>query len=159
ALAPTYTASTVSASSRALVRISRVALVGLSPSDSAKTQILETATALSYCSIRISDDLQLLEELDDALIRLAVVLDLLAGLALVRGADVHDLLPRTGPADLPRVEPEVGHGHLVDGLVLRRHDPLERRVAGFDHTGGHAHDRGQRCLDLVVAGLGLALDG
>ena len=55
-------------------------------------------------------------------------------------------------------EAEVGGGDLVDRLVLRRHDPLERRVAGLDHTGGHAHDRGQRRLDDVVAGLGLALD-
>ena len=95
---------------------------------------------------------------DDALERLAVVLDLLAGLALGRGADGHDLLAGTRPADLVGTEAEVGDGHLVDRLVLRRHDPLERGVAGLDHTGGHAHDRGQRRLDLVVAGLGLALD-
>ena len=91
--------------------------------------------------------------------RLAVVLDLLAGFALGRGADRHDLLAGTGPADLVGAEAEVGDGHLVDRLVLRRHDPLERRVAGLDHTGGHAHDRGQRRLDHVVARLGLALDG
>ena len=40
--------------------------------------------------------------------RLAVVLDLLAGLALGRGADVHDLLAGTGPADLVGAEAEVG---------------------------------------------------
>ena len=90
---------------------------------------------------------------------LAVVLDLLAGFALGRGADRRDLLAGAGPADLVGREAEVGDGHLVDRLVLRRHDPLERRVAGLDHTGGHAHDRGQRGLDLVEAGLGLALDG
>ena len=43
------------------------------------------------------------------------------------------------------------------GLRLGGHDPLERGVAGLDHTGGHGDDGGQRALDLVVAGLGLAL--
>ena len=47
--------------------------------------------------------------------------------------------------------------HLVDRLVLRRHDPLERGIARLDDAGGHAHDRGQRALDLVVARFGLAL--
>ena len=64
-----------------------------------------------------------------------------------------------GPTDLTGVEAEVGDRHLVDGLVLRRHDPLERGVAGLDHTRGHADHRGQRGLDLVEALLGLALDG
>src|SRR3954466_10237286 len=85
----------------------------------------------------VSDDLELLEVLHDALVRLAVVLDLLAGLALGRRTDVHDLLAGAGPADLTGVETEVGRGHLVDRLVLRRHDPLERGVPGLDHTGGH----------------------
>ena len=52
---------------------------------------------------------------------------------------------------------EIGCGYLVDRLVLGRHDPLERRVARLDDTGGDTHDRGQRSLDLVVAGFGLAL--
>src|SRR5437773_865302 len=108
----------------------------------------------SHCSAptssadRVSDDFELLEELHDALERLAVVLDLLAGLALGRGADRHDLLTGARPADLVGAQAEVARGHLVDRLVLRRHDPLERGVAGLDHTGGHAHHRGQRRLDL-----------
>ena len=75
-------------------------MVGLSPSASANTQILETVIARLRSPDPVSDDLELLEELHDALERLAVVLDLLAGLALGRGADRHDLLAGAGPADL-----------------------------------------------------------
>ena len=56
------------------------------------------------------------------------------------------------------VEAQVGHGQVVDRLGLGRHDPLERRVAGLDHAGGHRDHGRQRALHLVVAGLGLALD-
>ena len=48
--------------------------------------------------------------------------------------------------------------HGVDGLGLRRHDPLERRVARLDDAGGDGHDGGQRAGHLVEARLGLALD-
>src|SRR5207248_10468568 len=71
--------------------------------------------------------------------------------------DRDDLLTGTGPSDDRRIDAEVGDLHLVDWLRLRRHDPLEARVPGLDHTGGHRHDARQRTLDLVVAGFGLAL--
>ena len=90
--------------------------------------------------------------------RLAVVFDDLAGLAGGGVLDGDDLLAGAGPADLAGVDAEVGDLQLVDRLRLGRHDPLEGRVAGLDDTGGHRHDGRQRALDLVVAGLGLALD-
>src|SRR5215475_11851256 len=62
ALGPTYTASTASPISRAFVSSSSVAEVGLSPSASANTQIFTTSLLGS------SDDLELLEERDDALV-------------------------------------------------------------------------------------------
>ncbi len=54
--------------------------------------------------------------------------------------------------------PRSDDGEHVDGLGLGRHDPLEGGVPGLDDAGGHADHGGQRALDLVVAGLGLALD-
>src|SRR5262245_29897362 len=126
------------------------------PSDSSSRSFSSRA---SRPGRQASEDLELVEQVDDALERLAVVLDLLTGLALRRGRDRGDLLTGARPADRTRVEPEVARGDGVDGLVLRRHDPLERRVARLDDPGGHAHDRGQRRLDDVVTVLGLALDG
>ena len=61
------------------------------------------------------------------------------------------------PAQPSRRDAEVGGGDGVDGLRLGGHDALEARVAGLDDAGGDAHDGGQRAVDLVVAGLGLAL--
>src|SRR5438477_11862528 len=75
-----------------------------------------------------SNDLQLLEELDDALVGVALVLDDLARLALLGGGDLDDLLPGADPPDLVGSQPEVADRELVDRLVLGRHDPLERRV-------------------------------
>ena len=37
---------------------------------------------------------------------------------------------------------EIADPELVDRLALRRHDPLERGVAGLDHAGGHRPGRG-----------------
>src|SRR4051812_49453517 len=94
--------------------------VGL-PSDvaSATTQTLSNA---------ISDHLQLVEERNDLLVGIALVDDLLAGLALFGGGDVGDLLGDGEVADAL----EVAHLELLDGLALGRHDPLEGRVAGLD---------------------------
>src|SRR5581483_9971966 len=108
-------------------------------STSAKTQTL--LSAMVCLSPLASDDLELLEEGDDALVGVALVLDLLAGLALLGLADLGDLLAGPAPADLPGVEPEVGDLDLVDRLVLGRHDPLEGRVARLDDAGRHAHHR------------------
>ena len=95
---------------------------------------------------------------DDLVEGLAVVLDDLAGLAGGRVLDGDDLLAGAGRADLGGVEAEVGDRQLVDRLGLGRHDPLEGGVAGLDHAGGDGHDGRHRAGDLVVAGLGLALD-
>src|SRR3954447_17272303 len=98
---------------------------GLSPPISAWIQILS-----------ISDDLQLLEERNDLLVAGAVVFDDLAGLTLLGRRDGDDLLARAGEADGAGVDAEVGDLDLVDRLGLRRHDPLERRVAGLDDASG-----------------------
>src|SRR3954452_17033619 len=138
ALAPTSTHSTTSATSRALVSSSSVLVAGLSPSASANTHTFASPIARSsVIRVRpaVSDDLERFEERDDALVRLAVVLDLLPRLARRGRRDLGDLLAGAGPADAVGGEAQVGRGHLVDLLVLRRHDPLERGVAGLDHTG------------------------
>ena len=91
--------------------------------------------------------------------RFAVVLDDLAGLALLGGGTTSTISwPAPAQPTCAGVDAEVGDGQLVDGLGLGGHDPLEGGVAGLDHTGGHRDHGGQRALDLVVALLGLALD-
>src|SRR5262249_46071273 len=151
-----WNAATVPAPSwRALVRSSRVPAVGAPSADCAKTQMVSMAMFSSVPLRWCSDDLEALEEGDDLLVALAVVLDDLARLAGLGGGDVDDLLTGARPPD--RLHAEVTGLHRVDGLVLGRHDPLEARVAGLDHTGRHRHDGRQRALDLVEAGLGLAL--
>src|SRR5690242_4161941 len=142
---PEYTASTAAPLLRASVSSSSVADVTLSPVASAKTHTLLSAiVCVSSCSrasvvkrtqwLGSSDELQALEETDDLLGAGAVVLELLAGLARRCLLDVRDLLPRTRPTDVRGVESEVARGDLVDRLALRRHDPLERRVARLDDT-------------------------
>src|SRR5437763_1666579 len=153
ASAPEYTASTVSPISRALVSSSSVAEVALPSSPSAYTHTF----GRGICS-GLLDDLELLEEGDDPLVRVAFVLDLLARLAFGRGLDRRDLLASALPADLVLGQPEVGGLGLVDGLVLGRHDPLEGRVPRLHDAGGDADHGGERRLDDVVAGLGLPLD-
>src|SRR5579859_6199721 len=101
-------ASTSEPISRAFVSSSKVAVVTFSSATSANTQTFT------------SDHLQLLEERDELLGAGPVVFELLAGLTRGRLLDVRDLLARAGPADLRRVETEVGGRHLVDRLVLRR---------------------------------------
>ena len=87
----------------------------------------------------------------------ALVVDDLAGLTggCLGGGD--DLLAGAGPTDGGRIDPECGEVEFVDRLVLGRHDPLERRVAGLDDAGGDRDDTGQAALDHVVAVLSLAL--
>src|SRR5437763_6917927 len=74
----------------------------------------------------VSDHLQLLEELDDALVGVAFVFDDLARLALFGGLHGGDLLAGSGPADLAGVDAEIGDSELLDRRVIGRHDPLER---------------------------------
>src|SRR6478672_8917148 len=122
-------ASTVPASSRALVRISRVVDDTLPSVASAKTQIFESVM------MGLLDDLEVVEIGHDLLEAGAVVLDDLAGLAGRCGSDAGDLLAGAGPADVGGIETEVGDGHLVDRLALGGHDPLERGVPGLDDAG------------------------
>ena len=55
------------------------------------------------------------------------------------------------------VHAEVGERDRLRRLLLRAHDPLERRVARLVDRVGDGHQRGQRRLEDVVAVLGLAL--
>src|SRR3989440_7453422 len=119
ASAPEYTASTVSPISRALVSSSSVAEVALPSSPSAYTHTFGSG----ICS-GLLDDLELLEEGHDPLVRVAFVLDLLARLAFGRGLDRLDLLAGPPPAHLFLGQAEAGALAVVDRLVLRPHDPL-----------------------------------
>src|SRR5947209_886403 len=83
-----------------------------------------------------SNDFELFEELDDALVGVALVLDDLPRLALLGRRDVDDFLAGATPPDGVVGNAEVGHLDLVDRLVLGRHDPLEGGVSGLDHAGG-----------------------
>ena len=56
------------------------------------------------------------------------------------------------------VDAEVGQAQRLDRLLLRRHDPLERRVPRLVDLLDHADHRGQRRLDGVVAVVGLPVD-
>src|SRR4051812_14696678 len=87
---PAMNASTVSPTSRALASISRVIVLTLPSSASAKTQTLPNA---------ISDHLQVLEVRNDLLEPFAVVFDDLTGLALLGLVDGDDLLTGAGPTD------------------------------------------------------------
>ncbi len=93
---PPTKAETLSPSDRALVTSSSVAAVGTCSAPCANTQMLDTAMIVV---LPFSDDLELVEELDDAEVALAVVLDDLAGLALGGGGDLDDLLTGAGPSD------------------------------------------------------------
>ena len=66
--------------------------------------------------------------------------------------------PRAGLARLAGVDAEVGEREDVLRLLLRAHDPLERRVARLVDRVAHRDDRGQRRLERVVAELRLPLD-
>src|SRR3954463_3350804 len=103
---PHVKASTLDARLRAAVSSSRLMVRGLPSKASARTQILLTGIG--------SDHLQLLEELDDALVGVALVFDDLARLALFGGLDRGDLLAGSGPSHLPGVEAELGDGELLD---------------------------------------------
>src|SRR3954452_5707609 len=100
-------ASTVPASSRALVRISRVVDDTLPSVASAKTQIFESVM------MDLLDDLEVVEIGHDLLEAAAVALDDLADLAGRSGGDAGDLLAGAGPADVRGVETDVGDGPLV----------------------------------------------
>src|SRR4051812_24046701 len=99
--------------SRALVSSSSVIEATLPSATSAKTHVVDTA----MCS-ELLQNFQLLEELDDALVGLALVFDDLARLARLGGRHVVDGLAGARPADVVVGQSEVGDLDLVDGLVL-----------------------------------------
>ena len=103
------------------------------------------------------ENLEIVEEGDDALVGVALVLDDFAGLTSGGVGDRNDFLTGAGPTDRTGVDAKTTEVELVDRLGLGRHDALERRVAGLDHTSGHGDQCRQRALDLVVTGFGLAL--
>src|SRR5262249_18715788 len=57
------------------------------------------------------------------------------------------------------VDPGVGDAQHFDRLLLRRHDPLERRVPWLVDLLDHADHGGQRSRHLVVAVVCLPVDG
>ena len=147
---PDVDASTVSPISRALVSSSSVAVVGLSPSRSAYTQIFA-----SPCS---SDHLQLLEERDDLLgaVPSSSIFSPASRAGAARRSSIFWRAPAQPTCDASR--PRSAARHLVDRLVLRRHDPLERRVRGSTTPAVTLTTAGSDASTIVVAGLGLALD-
>src|SRR5439155_24054830 len=76
-----------------------------------------------------SQELPLREEVDDLPRRVAVVLDLARLATRRRVADRQDAGARARLAERARVETEVGAGKRLLRLLLRAHDPLQRRVA------------------------------
>src|SRR5438132_2277209 len=106
------TASTVSPSERALVTSSSVAGVGLPPSSSAKTQTVPAT----------SDHLLLSQEVGDALGRVALVADHLAGGALRGRRHRGDGLAGAGAAHTRHLE--IRGGEPVERLGLGAHDAL-----------------------------------
>ncbi len=51
----------------------------------------------------------------------------------------------------PASKPELGERRPVDGLGLRRHHPLEARIARLGDTGRHRHEGGHRAGDPLGA--------
>src|SRR5436309_7468024 len=89
------------------------------------------------CVQRLLENLELFEELDDALVGVTLVLDDLACLALLGGRHVGDLLTGAAPADRVCGHTQVCDLDLVDRLILVRHYPLEGGIASLDDTGRH----------------------
>src|SRR5262249_53480544 len=128
----------------------------LSALRSTTTQILSNAMSLA-CLSRL-DDLQLLEEGHDLLVTIPLVDDDLTGLTSLGRLHRGDLLTGTGGTHDTRLEAQIGHLDLVDRLAFGGHDALEGGVTGLDHTSRDRDEGRKRHLDLVIAGLGLALD-
>src|ERR1700735_4022007 len=95
-------------------------VMGAPSATSARTQIL--SMDMCACSpTRSLQDLQLLEELDDALIAVTLVDHDLAGRSGLGVGDIGDLLAGAGGAHLTAVEAEIGHGQRLHRLRLCRH--------------------------------------
>src|SRR5579883_991067 len=110
---PQVKASTVPASSRARVASSREVVMGTPSAFSARTQMVPTD--IRFAPTRRLDDLELLEEVDHALVSVPFVDDDLAGAARLGVGHVGDLLAGAAGADLPGLDPEVGDRQRLDG--------------------------------------------
>ena len=100
------------------------------------------------------------EELDDLLGAGAVVLELAACRRAAAESESASTSVREPAAPAwPASTPEVGEREHVLLLLLRAHDPLQRRVARLVDRVRDGDDRRQRRPDDVVAELGLTLPG
>src|SRR5580692_7973920 len=150
---------------RARVSSSQVTFLTVSPSCSARTRISAMCSGPSSLGLNAacvnpgSDELLRGEELGRLHAAVAFVLDDRAGLPGRPLGEADHLGGRRSEADLAGLEADVRHAQGLDRLLLRRHDPLERRVAGLVDLLDHAHDRRQAGLDPVVAVVGLPVDG
>src|SRR6266540_2388214 len=97
------------------------------------------------------------EKVDDLLRAAAVVLDFHRVAARRRLAECEHLGLRAGFAELRSVDAEVRRADALLRLLLRAHDPLQRRIARLVDRVRHGDHRGQRRLDRVVAELRLPL--
>src|SRR3954451_12860195 len=135
--------------------IARSSYVGLRTAPS--TWSMRTRT--SDMGRRSSDELLRGEELDQRRgARSVLVLDDLAGGARRAGRGVLDRGPRGVQADLAGVDADVGERPRLERLLLRRHDALERRVAGLARLVGHRQHQGHRAADDLGRGVAVALD-
>src|SRR5215469_6071389 len=134
---------------RASVISSSVTFLTSSPVCSANTKISAMSSPL-----RLSDELLRGEELGDLDSAVAFILDGRAGLAWWPLREIDHFGGRTAEPDQGRVDARVGQAHRLDRLLLRRHDPLERRVARFVDLLDHADHGGQGGLDLEVPVFG-----
>src|SRR6266480_2542896 len=96
-----------------------------------------------------SQRLFLQEELEDLLRARAVVLDLDRVAARGRIAERVDLRARASLAYFARLEPEVAERDRLLRLLLRAHDPLQRRVARLVDRVRDRDDGRERRLDHV----------
>src|SRR6188472_800392 len=117
---------TAAGSPRRAARVS-ISYVGFLTAPSAWS----TSTRISLMSSQLpaSDELLGGEEVGERLrARALLVLDDLACFARRPGGGLRHLGPRHGEAHVAGIDPEVGQRQRLEGLLLGRHDPLERRV-------------------------------
>src|ERR1700729_2825569 len=107
----------------------------------------------------MSDQLPFLEPPDDlldGLVRVLVFDDLARRLGL-GGVEIAALDAGAVDSDHRGIDPDVAGPDLLERLLARAHDRLERRVARLVDRVPDRDHRGELDLDRVVAVLGLAL--